>query len=108
MVVEGDQSAPAPVTSGVPQGTVLGPLLFLVYINDLPQSVTSTSRLSADDCLLYRNVNNTADSDALQKDLESTGGHRGGGATGAMAPPLAHEGGAILSFGPTFDMKGKR
>ena len=31
-----------------------------------------------------------------------------GGATGAMAPPLAHEGGAILSFGPTFDVKGKR
>ena len=71
VVVEGEQSAPAPVTSGVPQGTVLGPLLFLVYINDLPQSVTSTSRLFADDCLLYRNVNNTADSDALQKDLES-------------------------------------
>ena len=33
---------------------------------------------------------------------------QGGGATGAMAPPLAREGGAILSFGPTFDMKGKR
>ena len=33
---------------------------------------------------------------------------QGGGGTGAMAPPLAREGGAILSFGPTFDMKGKR
>ena len=32
---------------------------------------------------------------------------QGGGGTGAMAPPLAHEGGAILSFGPTFDVKGK-
>ena len=32
----------------------------------------------------------------------------GGGGTGAMAPPLPHEGGAILSFGPTFDVKGKR
>ena len=71
VVVEGHSSAPSPVTSGVPQGTVLGPLLFLLYINDLPQCVqSSTSRLFADDSLLYRKIRSEADSVALQEDLD--------------------------------------
>ena len=53
----------------MPQGTVLGPALFLVYINDLPQCVTSTPRLFADDCILYRDINNHHDAAALQDDL---------------------------------------
>jgi hypothetical protein len=50
VVVDGDHSQWVPVRSGVPQGTVLGPLLFLAYINDLPNNIRSEVRLFADDC----------------------------------------------------------
>ena len=65
-VLEGDKSREASVTSGVPQETVLGPLLFLAYINDLPDCVSSTFRMFVDDCL-----NSTEDSKALQSDLNN-------------------------------------
>ena len=56
VVVDGSFSNYADVESGVPQGTVLGPLLFLPHINDLPSCVNSKVRLFADDCLLYREI----------------------------------------------------
>ena len=52
-----------------PQGTVLGPLLFLVFINDLPDNILSRVRLFADDCILYREIRTTQDCHTLQIDL---------------------------------------
>src|SRR5258706_1847588 len=60
-----------PVASGVPQGTVLGPLLFLLYINDITSDIRSQIRLFADDCIVYRTINNPLDSTILQQDIDS-------------------------------------
>jgi hypothetical protein len=59
------------VTSGVPQGTILGPALFLVYINDMPDEIQSTAKLFADDTKLYRQINSVSDCVHLQKDLDN-------------------------------------
>ena len=66
--VDGD-----PVVSGVPQGTVMGPLLFLLYVNDLPSVLDpgTACRLFADDCLIYRSIGSLQEKAILQKDLES-------------------------------------
>ena len=69
--MDGAASDPAPVISGVLQGSVLGPVLFLVFINDLPLQVSSQCRLFADDCIVYREVGCLPDCDKLQKDLTS-------------------------------------
>jgi len=70
--VEGTTSAARPVVSGVPQGTVLGPLLFLVYINDISENLSKDTkiRLFADDSLLYRPIRSIDDCISLQKDLD--------------------------------------
>ena len=69
VVIDGASSKPVSVLSGVPQGTVLGPLMFLLYINDITDKVSSTLRLFADDCLLYQKIQSSHDSILLQKDL---------------------------------------
>lgn len=71
VVLDGSSSDTSLVSSGVPQGTVLGPLLFLCFINDLPETVSSSARLFADDCLLYRKIRSIHDSQMLQQDLDS-------------------------------------
>lgn len=69
VILEGVKSCASDVSSGVPQGTVLGPLLFNIFINDLPNQVSSQVRLFADDCLIYREISDLDDSRALQNDL---------------------------------------
>ena len=72
VVLEGETSTSVLVTSGVPQGTVLGPILFLLYINDLPECISnSTVQLFADDCILYRQIDSTADCVKLQDELNA-------------------------------------
>ena len=69
MVVDGEISGPVSVKSGVPQRSVLGPLLFLIFINDLADDTTSTVRLFADDCVMYKSVKSIHDCQELQQDL---------------------------------------
>ena len=71
--MEGVSSNVVPVTSDVPQGTVLGPLLFLIFINDLTESITASVKLFADDCLVYRTIHSTNDVIQLQEDLVQLG-----------------------------------
>ena len=70
VVIDGEESESIPVTSGVPQGSVLGPILFLIYINDLPDEVRSQVRLFADDTALYLTMESEDDGSALQNDLD--------------------------------------
>ena len=71
--MEGVSSNVVPVTSGVPQGTVLGPLLFLAFINDLTECITSSVKLFADDCLVYRTIHSSNSAIQLQEDLAQLG-----------------------------------
>ena len=61
------------VTSGVPQGSVLGPLLFLAYVNDIWRNIESTIRLFADDCVIYRKIINKEDRKVAER-YGQTGG----------------------------------
>ena len=74
VVLDGQASDPVPVLSSVPQGSVLGPVLtvlFLIFINDLPDYIRSSVRLFADHCVLYRNIHSLQDCLILQDDLTS-------------------------------------
>ena len=69
VVVNGSCSEWSNVSSGVPQGTVFGPVLFLLYINDLPIGISSEVRLFADDTVLFRQICCPDDHHRLQHDL---------------------------------------
>ena len=72
-VAEGYDSNVLPVVSGVPQGSVLGPLLFITYINNVTSVVSTESELNlfADDIALYRIIKSTEDYTQLQNDIDS-------------------------------------
>ena len=73
VVLDGQASDPVPVLSGVPQASVLGPILFLIFINDLLDNIKSLVRLFAEDCVLYSNIHSLQDCLILQEDLDSLG-----------------------------------
>jgi len=64
--VDGQISEDVRVTSGVPQCCVLGPLLFLAYVDDIWRNTESKVRLFADDCIIYRKIMDSSDIDKLQ------------------------------------------
>ena len=68
--INGSHSALANVTSGVPQGSVLGPVLFLLYINYITNQIQSNIRLFADDSIVYREFRSPADHQILQTDIQ--------------------------------------
>jgi hypothetical protein len=70
VTVNGATSKSKPVLSGVPQGSVLGPILFVIYINDLPDNIKSNIFLFVDDTKLYNTIGNEKDREQLQKDLD--------------------------------------
>ena len=73
VVVNGVKSDWAPVLSGVPQGTVLGPLLFSLFINDISSDIESEIRLFADDCVCYREIKDEEDKIKCQRDIDRLG-----------------------------------
>jgi hypothetical protein len=70
VTAKGYSSSPITVTSGVPQGSHLGPLLFVVFINDLTDCLTCPALLYADDLKIFTNIENSSQTAAIQNDLE--------------------------------------
>ena len=69
VVMDGEKSFPCDVLSGVPQGTALGPILSVTFINDIDESLNSSINLFTDDCAICRDIRSEEDSYILQNDL---------------------------------------
>ena len=70
VVINGKSSKWTDVLSGIPQGSILCPLLFIIYINVLPGVLGSVCKLFANDCKLYHNIESEGDMKELQEDIE--------------------------------------
>merc|ERR1711888_245632 len=71
VLVSNKKSSWMPVKSGIPQGSVLGPILFIIFINDLPDNIKSSLKIFADDTKLFRVVAGNHDKNDMQQDLNS-------------------------------------
>ena len=70
VIINGSKSSWSPSTSGIPQGSVLGPILFVCYINVLPEVVDSPVHMFAEDTKIYRQITTQSDQETLQADLK--------------------------------------
>ena len=71
VVINNKESSWADVKSGIPQGSVLGPILFVIFINDLPDNLNGQAEMFADDTKVFQRILNPGDCDILQSDLDS-------------------------------------
>ena len=73
VVLDGIKTSSRPVLSGVPQGSILGHILFVLYINYLPQGISEDTHLAlyADDTKIWRSIRNEEDIVQLQKDINN-------------------------------------
>ena len=71
VIVKGKTSSWADVLSGIPQGSVLGPILFIIFINDLPDVVDTCVKIFADDTKIFNHIRTQSDCEKLQRDLDN-------------------------------------
>ncbi len=71
MILKNGVSDWEPVVSGVPQGSILGPILFLLYVNDLPNVTQNTAKMFADDTKLYARIRDLENCQEIQNDLNN-------------------------------------